>query len=180
MTVQIGLLRAVNVGGATQVGMADLRARLTSMGFADVRSILQSGNVVFRSSVASSAAVEARLDRELAPMLPAPTEFFVRTAAEWRTAVAANPFPDEAIADPSHLVLTALKTAPSPTAWRALQAAIVGKERVRGLGRSAYIVYPDGQGRSKLSATFLERHLGTRGTSRNWNTVRKIDALASE
>jgi uncharacterized protein (DUF1697 family) len=61
----------------------------------------------------------------------------------------------------------------------ALQKAIVGREIVRAQGRSAYIVYPDGIGRSKLTAAMIEKKLGTRGTGRNWNTVLKLAALAS-
>jgi uncharacterized protein (DUF1697 family) len=60
----------------------------------------------------------------------------------------------------------------------ALQKAIKGREVVRAVGRAAYLVYPDGVGRSKLTATLVEKHLGCRGTARNWNTVLKLDAMA--
>ena len=179
MPAHVALLRAVNLGGATQVSMAEVRDRVASLGFTEVRSILQSGNLVFRSGVTSSAAVEGRLDREVAPVLGARTEFFVRTAAEWRAAVVGNPFPAQAKADPGHLLLMALKTGPNEAGWRSLARAVVGREQVRGVGRWAYLVYPDGVGRSKLTTALIEKHLGTRGTSRNWNTVLKLDALAS-
>ncbi len=178
MSVFVALLRAVNLGGSTQVAMSDLRDRVMALGFEDVRSLLNSGNLVFRARETDPGRVERRLDGEVAPGLGARSEFFVRSAAEWREVVAANPFPREAADDPGHLIATFLKDAPGAAAWQSLTAAITGRERVRGDGRQAYIVYPDGVGRSKLTAVLIERQLGTRGTSRNWNTVRKLDALA--
>jgi uncharacterized protein (DUF1697 family) len=180
MTIFIALLRAVNLGGDTQVSMAELRERCTRAGLAQVRTLLQSGNLVFESPARGAGAVERDLNQRLAPTLGAKTEFFVRTLPEWREIVAKNPFPEEAGSDPGHLVVTVLREAPPPAAWRALADAIPGREQVRDGGRHAYLVYPDGIGTSKVSATFIERHLGTRGTSRNWNTVRKLEALASE
>ncbi|HEY6238242.1 MAG TPA: DUF1697 domain-containing protein, partial [Thermoplasmata archaeon] len=179
MGVFVALLRAVNLGGATQVAMSELRDRVAMLGFEDVRSLLNSGNLVFLARESDPARVERRLDVEVAPRLRARSEFFVRSAAEWRGVVDANPFAREAEDDPGHLIVTALKRAPAEPSWRSLAAAIRGRERVRGIGREAYIVYPDGTGRSKLTAAVIERQLGTRGTSRNWNTVRKLDALAS-
>jgi uncharacterized protein (DUF1697 family) len=178
--VYIALLRAVNLGGATRVSMASLRDRLAQSGLEDVRTILQSGNVVFRSPSGNAAAVERSLNSKLAPSLGARTEFFVRSRSEWSELVAQNPFPREAEIDPGHLLVAVLRDAPPPTAWRDLQAAIPGREQVRGAGRHGYIVYPDGVGRSKVTPTFIETRLGTRSTSRNWNTVRKLEALAAE
>lgn len=100
----------------------------------------------------------------------------MRTAAEWRELVAANPFPAEARDDPGHLLAMVLKDAPPVAALAALRGAIVGRERVELAGRTAYLVYPDGVGRSRLTAALVEKKLGTRGTARNWNTVLKLQA----
>ncbi len=70
-----------------------------------------------------------------------------------------------------------LRTAPEPQAFKTLQAAVKGREIVRGAGREAYIVYPDGVGTSKLTLRLIEKDLGTSGTMRNWNTVGKLAAL---
>jgi uncharacterized protein (DUF1697 family) len=72
-----------------------------------------------------------------------------------------------------------LKGAATPSQAKALETAIKGRERVRTHGRHAYIVYPDGIGTSKLTLSVIERHLGTRGTCRNWNTTLKMAVLAS-
>ena len=173
----VALLRAVNLGGSTQVSMAQLRDLLTDAGLAGVRTVLQSGNVVFQAPGQPTARLERRLNDLLGRSFHARTEVFVRTAEEWRTIVARNPFLREAQDDPAHLVVTFLRTAPDPAAWAALDRAIVGRERVRGDGRHAYVVYPDGIGRSRLTAAVIEAALGTTGTSRNWNTTRKLADL---
>jgi uncharacterized protein (DUF1697 family) len=177
VTVYIALLRAINVGGRKQVAMADLRDFLTQLGFRDGRSLLQSGNLVFRSDTRSGAALERRLETESAKRLSLETDFFVRSAAEWQTIVAGNPFPEEAERDPGHLVVMCLKDPPGARDVKALQDAIPGREAVRADGRTAYVVYPDGIGRSRLTTALLEKKLGTRGTGRNWNTVLKLAAL---
>lgn len=175
-SIRIALLRAVNVGGRAMVAMADLRAMLVDLGFAGARTLLQSGNLVFRST-AGGAKLEALLQAELAKRFGLRTDVFVRTAAEWTEIVAANPFPEAAERDPGHLLVMPCKEAPSAAAVRALQASIAGSERVRAVGKQAYLVYPDGIGRSKLTMAKVERGLGTHGTGRNWNTVLKLGAL---
>jgi uncharacterized protein (DUF1697 family) len=178
--IYIALLRAINLAGRAQVSMSDLRELVTSLGFADVRTMLQSGNVVFRSSARSSAQLERRLETEAAKALDLRTDFFVRTVDEWQGVVADNPFRESAVRDPSHLTVVFLKGAPAGKDVDALQAAIKGREIVRPGRRHAYIIYPDGIGRSRLTSAMIEKMLGTRGTGRNWNTVVKLGALATQ
>ena len=177
MTTHIGLLRAVNLGPHNRVAMKELCALLTSLRLLEPRSLLQSGNVVFGSDEKSTAKLEGVLEAGLAKRLKVETDFFVRTAKEWQAIIAGNPFPKQAKDDPGHLILMCLKDAPEPAAVTALQQAIVGRETVRAGGRHAYIVYPDGVGASKLTIKLIEKHLATRGTGRNWNTVLKLGAL---
>lgn len=179
MTVYIGLLRAVNVGGSGKITMIALAALLSRMGLGDVHTVLRSGNVVFRSDVAEVTPLEVAIERALSEQLGLRTDVFVRTLPEWRSILRQNPFPLEAKTDPAHLVVTLLKRAPEPSEWRVLERSIPGRERIQGAGRHAYIVYPDGIGTSKLTAAVIERQLSTRSTSRNWNTVQKLDQLAS-
>ncbi|HEY6089611.1 MAG TPA: DUF1697 domain-containing protein [Gemmatimonadaceae bacterium] len=173
----IGLLRGINVGGHRQVGMTNLRNFLTDLGFENVRSLLQSGNLVFESRSRTGAELERHLETEAAKRLALEVDFFVRTAEEWKTIVRQNPFRKEAEADPGHLVVLFLKSAPAPKDVALLQADIVGPELVKAKGRQAYIYYPAGQGRSKLTNAMIEKRIG-RGTARNWNTVMKLDVVA--
>jgi uncharacterized protein (DUF1697 family) len=159
--------------------MADLREMLTDLGFEDVRSLLQTGNLVFRSAK-SGAALERVLESEAGKRLGLTTDFFVRTPKELSEIVRRNPFPDEARNDPSHLVVMFLKDAPKASAVSALRQAINGPETVRAIGKQLYITYPAGIGRSKLTNALVESKLGTRGTGRNWNTVLKLAEMAQE
>ncbi|HZD26232.1 MAG TPA: DUF1697 domain-containing protein, partial [Alphaproteobacteria bacterium] len=106
------------------------------------------------------------------------TEVLVRSAAEWAAIVAGNPFTKAAASDPAHLVVMLLKGEADPAAVAALRESIAGPELLHAEGRQAYIVYPAGIGRSKLTMAKLERGLGSRGTGRNWNTVLKLAAPA--
>jgi len=155
------------------VAMSDLRDFATALGFGDPRTLLQSGNLVFQSDKLTGKVLERVLEAETKKRLGLDTDFFVRTAKEWRELVSNNPFPREATKDPSHLLVLFLKAAPARKAVEALQSAIVGPELVRAVGTQAYIVYPDGVGRSRLTNAILEKHVG-RGTARNWNTILKL------
>jgi uncharacterized protein (DUF1697 family) len=174
LTAHVALMRAVNVGGRKAV-MSELRAWLAALGFEEARTLLQTGNLVFRSEP-TGAELEALLEREAVGVLGYATDFIVRTGGEWRDVLAANPMPEMAKGDPSHLVVMAMRSAPEASALAALQAAIVGREQVRAVGRELFIAYPDGIGTSKLTGGLIERRLGVRGTARNWNTVVKIGA----
>ena len=180
MTTHVALLRGINVGGKNKVAMADLREFLAGLGLDDAKTLLQSGNVVCRSQGKSASALEKFLEKESASRLGVSADYVIRSSAEWANVIAANPFPDEAQSDPSHLVVMFLKSAPAPASVKAVQASIKGREIVKSHGRELYLVYPDGIGSSKLSGTLIERQLGLRGTARNWNTVLKLGALAED
>lgn len=174
---QVALIRGINVGGHKKVAMADLRALLERLGLSDVKSLLQSGNLVFRNDRRTSAELERAFEAEAKKRLALEADFFVRSAKEWRTVVAENPFPKEALRDPGHLVAMCLRDAPDSADVKALQAAITGPEVIRACDRHLYIVYPNGMGTSRLTNAIIERKLNTRGTARNWNTVLKLNAL---
>jgi len=121
MTTYIAVLRAINLGSHNRIAMADLRAMLEEIGFEEPRTIVVSGNVVFRGASASSEKVEALLEAASAKHLGVTTDYFVRTAKEWQAIIAANPFHAEAKSDPSRLVMMCLRDAPAPAAVKALQ-----------------------------------------------------------
>ena len=178
MTTQVALLRAVNVGGGARVTMSDLRKFVAELGFGDVRSVLQSGNLVFEETQNSGPALERLLEAEAARRLSLHTEFLLRTAQEWAQLVRRNPFLDAARLDPARLVVMLLKRAPDADGVLALKQSVTGPEIIEVLGRELYIVYPDGIGRSALPHRVVEAKLATRGTGRNWNTVLRLADLA--
>lgn len=175
--IYLAFLRGVNVGGKT-VLMSDLRGMFGKLGYDTAKTLLQSGNVVFHvKGKTTAAALEAALEQETRARLGLETKYLIRTAAEWDEVVAANPYPDAAKTDPARLVAMPLRHAPTPAHVKALRAAIVGRETVEVVGRTAYFIYPDGQGQSKLTINVIEKKLETTGTARNWNTTLKMQAL---
>ncbi|HMP03367.1 MAG TPA: DUF1697 domain-containing protein [Gemmatales bacterium] len=179
MPTQIALLRAVNVGGKNAVAMADLRQLAEGLGGSSVATLLQSGNLVFDLARPKGADLERLLEREAGARLGLATDFFVRTATEWDQVVRHNPFPEEAAQTPTQLVVVVLKQPVQAQAVARLRDRIVGPERIHAEGAQLYAHYPQGQGRSKLTIALMEKHLATRGTARNWNTVLKLQTLAA-
>jgi uncharacterized protein (DUF1697 family) len=173
----IALLRGINVGGNKMVAMADLRATLERLGFTNVRTLLQSGNVVFEGKSVKATVLEKRLEEEIARRLGVQCDLHVRTADEWSAVVNGNPFAAEARTDPGHLLVTFYREPLDPTRVAAFQKSIAGPERLRADGRHLYMTFPEGIGRSKATVN-MDKMLGAKGTARNWNTVMKLAALA--
>ena len=157
--------------------MTDLRNFLTQLGFDDVRSLLQSGNLVFDSRARIGAELERFLEAEALKRFALEIDFFVRAPEEWKGMIRQNPFRKEAELDPAHLVVMLLKSPPRAEDVAALQEGISGPEIVQAKGRQLYAFYPKGIGRSRLTNAVIERKLG-RCTGRNWNTVLKLAIVA--
>ena len=169
-TVFIALLRAVNLGATRAIAMKDLSKLCTDLGLKNVRTFIQSGNVLFRTA-RKEDDVRNALEKALARHMKAEVDVFIRTAREMQRIMDANPFPH---AEPSKVVVVFLaKAAP-----KAILDTVVapGGEEVRLGKRELYIHYPNGQGRSKLKI----RSDGGHGTARNTNTVRKLVSLAAQ
>jgi uncharacterized protein (DUF1697 family) len=169
MTATVALLRAVNVGGTGLLAMSDLKALCERLGFDDVRTVLQSGNVVFRNPLSRSSA-QARLAKALAATMKAPVTVVLRTPAELRSTLENNPFPK---AETSRVIVFFSEDPPDRAALEGL--VIPGNEEVRLQGRDLYVHYPDGQGRSKLKLPGAKT-----ATGRNLNTVAKLLEAAEE
>ncbi len=176
MTLHIALLRGINVGGSHLLPMKELVTILGRLGCEDVKTYIQSGNVVLRhASDAAPLAVEIRDAIEAAKGF-APQVFLI-TAADLVDAAAANPFPD-AEDDPSKLHLAFLASDPQQPDLPAIDALRTRGERCELVGRVFYLHAPEGIGRSKLAAK-AERLFGVPTTGRNWRTVQRLLALAA-
>jgi uncharacterized protein (DUF1697 family) len=178
VTTFVTLLRAVNLGRHQQIAMSALRDFAKDLGFLDVWTILQSGNLVFDAERQGAQRLENLLESKAKTALRLGTDFFVRSAKEWKVLIERNPFPGEAARTPGRLIVMFLKDPPSSSGLKALRDAIRGPEVVEVVEKQAYIVYPDGVGRSRLTNAVIEAKLDTRATGRNWNTVLKIATLA--
>jgi uncharacterized protein (DUF1697 family) len=173
MTVYVSMLRAVNVGGTSRIKMDALRAVYESIGLKDVRTLLQSGNVVFRSSIAAREQLVKRIRQEIERQLELEVEVILRTLAEIASIVERGPVLSPH-ADKAKLLVMFLSAVPDAAAQAALVKWHKGPEMLELRGPEIYLYYPNGVGRSKLSNAVIENKLDVSGTSRNWNTLEKL------
>jgi uncharacterized protein (DUF1697 family) len=176
----VALVRGINVGGHRMVPMSDLRQVAAGIGLEHPRTLLQTGNLVFASGRRSTIALEKLLEEGARERLDLRTDFMVRSTNEWEAIVRANPFKEAAEQDPGRLVVMFLKAPVRKGAVQELGRINPGPEIIRASERELYIVFPDGQGRSRLPVLMTEARLGTRATARNWNTVLKLLAAVHE
>jgi uncharacterized protein (DUF1697 family) len=200
METFVALLRAVNVGGHAQLSMAGLRDSLGGLGYANVRTYVQSGNAVFEAESGSrqqhAAAIALRIERDFGPRVGV----LVLGAVDVARVVAANPFAAEPAVDQKWLHATFLfgeageadfgeaPEAAYSEVWEAafgkLALPAVEGERAAFTGTSllatpiVYLCLPHGYGRSKLTSLYFERTLGAAATTRNWRTVRALAELS--
>lgn len=172
----VALLRGINVGRARQIGMPRLAELLGDQGYANVRTLLRSGNVVLDSPLGEAelvADLEQAIEKEFGWAVPV----VVRSAAELADVIAGDPFADLAT-DPARYLVTFLPEPPAPDTVDALPAVEGGGEYlVRG--RELYLWLPDGISKTPLGAWKWDRLLGVAGTGRNWNTVVRLGELSS-
>ena len=174
----VALLRAVNVGGR-KVPMAELRDLCGAIGWADVATYIQSGNVVF-SADGEPQALASQLEKVLKERFGFAVDVVVRSAEQWRAHAAANPFPEASADRPNLVMLLVSKAPPVAGAAVALQARAADGECVAEAGGALWIDYPAGSGRSKLTPTLIDRAIGAPATSRNWRTVQTLCGMLDE
>lgn len=165
-----GLLRGVNVG-STRIAMADLRRLVGDLGHTDVQTYLQSGNVVFGSTIEDSADLAQGIERAITDVLGLNVPVLVRSGPELAAVAGGNPYPEGEQA-PTTLLVAFLAEAPDPA--RAAKLAVPAGENVRFTvaGREIYLHYPEGgYGRTKFHNAYLEKQLGVVATTRNWKTL---------
>lgn len=159
MPTFIALIRGINVGGHKQLAMSDVKAICESHGYTNVKTLLNSGNVVFEAKKADAKKLKDAIDANVILVTP----------EELEKVLANSPFDTS---DPGHLLVMFLDADPKGTLdWP-------GPEKLHLKGRHLYLYYPNGQGRSKLTNALIERRLGVSGTARNWNTLTKLSNLA--
>lgn len=170
------LLRGINLASRNRIAMPELRELLVGAGFGDVRTYLQSGNVVL-SADAPPQAVAHTCEEEIARRFGLEIAVLVRTRDELADVVARNPLAEVAD-DPKRYQVTFLGAALDRETQREVAAAAASGEEVVVSGREVYAWYPRGVGRSRLATLLGGRKLGVPATARNWATVTKLLELA--
>lgn len=177
MAAFVALIRAVNVGGAGKLPMAELRTACEAAGLTHVATYVASGNLVFETNLAEEKSKALLVDLLRDRFGLTQNHVILRTHADLAAVIAANPYPEAAAKRPNLLHVAFLEDEPRSGAAEVL-AGWDGPERGRLAGRHAYLDYEGGAGRSKLTPAALDRMFGCRHTSRNWNTVRKLAEMA--
>lgn len=175
MQVMVALLRGINVGGRNLLAMADLRRIAGEAGFSDVRTYIQSGNVVLASEEGEAEAVAQQLQDAIAEATDLTPAVVVRTRDELAAVVAQNPFADR---DPAHLHVT-FTDGDARQLTSALDLPAYAPEEAVAVGGDLYLHLPGGMGRSKLAVDLAKQKSPT-GTTRNWRTVTKLLVMADE
>ena len=175
---QIVLLRGINLGSHNRIAMPALREALTGAGFEDVRTYLQSGNVVLASD-ATPERLAAQCEHLIADAFGLTLSVIVRTRDELADVVRRNPLADVAV-NPKRYQVTFLAAELDSEEVEKLAALAAPSERFTTIGREVYAWHPDGVARSRLWARLAGQGLGLSATSRNWTTVTNLVAIAGE
>src|SRR6218665_1152300 len=169
MARMVALLRAVNVGGR-KLPMADFRKQVAALGWRNIATYIQSGNLVFDAACGpaeAEAAIEALIRAHHGYEAPA----IVRTRGQWAELPGGNPFPEAARDTPNYLLLLVAKQKLNADAAEILQARATAGEQVRKVGEALWIHFPEGSGPSRTPRALRERARGSPAPSRNHRTV---------
>jgi len=178
MTAAISLLRGVNVGGHNKIKMEELRELYESLGLRHAQTYVQSGNVVFSTDARDFTRLSKRIADAIEERFAFRPGVILRTAADLRAVIAANPFAARRDLDPSKLLVQFLASEPPADVREGVLRIESEPEELRMAGRELYIYYPNGMARPKVAWASIERILQTPCTGRNWNTVRKLLEMA--
>jgi uncharacterized protein (DUF1697 family) len=179
LTTYLALLRGINVGGHKIIKMAALKELFESLGFADVRTYIQSGNVIFRSKEGGKQ-LRPKLQKELKATFGFDVAVVIRTAEEMGKIIASTPFSPDTLAEHESLYVALLGGTPTEDAIEDLLACRSDVDDFRLVGGEVYILLRQSSRQSLFSNSFLERKLGVPATTRNWNTIAKLAEMAAE
>jgi uncharacterized protein (DUF1697 family) len=176
MAVYIALLRGINVTGHKIIRMEKLRGSFEALGFRQVKTYLQSGNVIFEAG--KDAKPAGNIEKKILTDFGFDVSVLVKTPKEVGQVIRNNPFPGSKGINDSRLYVTFLSTPAPPAADGALKGLAMGLERFHIGHREIYLCCPNGYGKTKLSNTAIEKKLGVVATTRNWKSVNALLALA--
>ncbi|MGB7824396.1 MAG: DUF1697 domain-containing protein [Candidatus Sulfotelmatobacter sp.] len=177
MPIYVSMLRGINVGGHKKMKMDQLRASIETLGLEQVKTYIQSGNVVFKTGKISPSALSKRIEEKLLGEFGFSVSVVSRTIDEMSRAIANNPFLRERGIDAEKLHVTFLSEAPAASARKKLEALTAAPDQSRCLGKELYLYLPNGVAESRLMKTPLDRLLSVVTTTRNWRTVNALHQM---
>jgi len=179
MQIHIALLRGINLGGTNRLPMKDLAAFFEKAGCEQVRTWLQSGNVVFQAAMADAPAIVQSVSQDISEQFGLNIPIITRTLEDLEQVAQGNPFPDEKI-ETKFLHVSFLKDLPEPARLESLAADRSPPDRFQVFGRDIFLYLPNGVARTKLTNQYFDRKLKTISTVRNWNTVLKLLQIGAD
>ncbi|GAA2872547.1 uncharacterized protein (DUF1697 family) [Aminobacter niigataensis] len=180
MTTYVALLYSIVLGPGRRVIMSDLRDMAVDLGLANPRTLVATGNLVFEAEGKSVATLERELEAAFAQKFGKHVDIIVRDAAAWLKLVAANPFPEESEREPDQVGVRVMREPVTPDVIERLLPYVAADERLTSVDGDIWIYFSRSAGSSRLLGALTPKRAGGIGTSRNWNTVRRLgDMVAS-
>jgi len=177
----ISMLRGVNVGGHNMIKMTELSALHETLGFRSVKTYVNSGNVVFATTERDPAKLGKKIEAAIEKEFGFRVDVVLRSGDELRKVIARNPFAKRDNINPGKLLVVFLGSDPGKAARDAVSRIEAPPEELVPIGQEIYIYFPDGQGRTKLKWTHVEKAINKiPWTGRNWNTVMKLAEMAEK
>ncbi len=177
MNTFVSLLRGINVSGQNKIKMAELRDLYQSLGFSNVESYLQSGNVVFETEEEDATSIAHSIESAITDAFGYSVSVILRDTGAIQRIFTGNPFLNTRNEDPAKLYVTFLADAPSAENLDNLSLPDGVTDEFNVVGQHVYVFCPGGYGRTKLNNTFFERKLKVTATTRNWKTVTALQAM---
>ena len=174
MIKYIAILRGINVGGRRKILMKDLRELFQDLGFKEVSTYIQSGNVFFYSKKQDKNKIADQIEKAIAKKYDFEVPVIIRTIEEIANAITTNPFYEEDSSEIERLHLTFLKNTPSEDALQAIQTIDHSPDKFKIIGLHVFIYCEGKYHTSKLTNAFFEKKLKVSTTTRNWKTVLKL------
>ena len=178
--VHIALLRGINVGPHKRMKMEKLRASCEVLGFKNVKTYIQSGNVLCQAGKLSSEAAAKKIEAQIVKDFGFSADVIARTGEEMKQIVTGNPLLRESDVDASKLHVVFFSEVPSAEAIQKLQVIVKAPDKVRHKGKEIYFYFPNGVSGSSIWKHNLDRVLGLSGTMRNWRTVTTLYEMAQQ
>lgn len=179
MKTYISLLRGINVSGQRKIRMSDLQALYSELGFEQVTTFIQSGNVIFGSVESiSDKEVSDKIEQAIAKEFSFEVPVTVRSVEEIKNILVSNPFVNRGL-DEGKLHVTFLADAPEKQLVNSMDQYDFSPDNFVITGKDVFLYCPGGYGKTKLSNAFFEQKLKVKATTRNWRTVNKLFEIAS-
>lgn len=180
MPTYISLIRGINVGGHKKVKMDQLRKAVEALGFDQVRTYVQSGNLVFQGANQPTAAISKKIEAVILKNFGHEVAVITKTPEGLKAAIEKNPFSRDKTIAAERLYVTFLSGRPEAKHVKKLDAVSSGDDEYRWHDEIIYFHLPNGAGNSKLATAPIEKWCSLRATTRNWRTVNNLHQMATE